>query len=52
LANIPVIVASTSVPDLKDWVTDLHRQGAELLPKPFPLSELLELVRRLLAPAA
>ena len=46
-AELPVIVCSAAIPELRAMERRLHEQGCEVLPKPFGLDELLALIARL-----
>lgn len=46
--NTPVIFFTANINKLRRWLPDYQSLGAELLPKPFDLDRLLELVQQMM----
>ena len=49
--DIPVVICSAAVDDLRDREEWLEERGTEVLQKPFDVDELLHLIERLVSPS-
>jgi two-component system, OmpR family, response regulator len=50
MRQTPVIFFTANINKLRRWIPDYQSLGAELLPKPFDIDRLLELVQQVMTP--